>query len=78
MTVPKLTEVTSTTDAPGAISLLPLKRPRRRSTRGSYSWCFRKPPSRKRAAIASARRRPDTAQAPVPTQDLPPFNDSCN
>jgi hypothetical protein len=69
MTVPKPTEKTPTFDAPGEISAMPLKRPRRRSTRGSYSWCFRKPPSRKRVAIAAARALP----APAPAPEISPI-----
>jgi hypothetical protein len=78
MTVPKPTEKTPTFDAPGAISAMPLKRPRRRSTRGSYSWCFRKPPSRKRVAIAAARKLPETVPAPAPAPERQPVNDTCN
>jgi hypothetical protein len=57
---------------------LPAKRARRRSTRGSHSWRFRRPPSRKRVEVTTARGLPETAQAPVPAPDLHPINDRCN
>jgi hypothetical protein len=63
MTVPKPT-TTPTIAAPEKLPLLPPRRARRRSTRPSHSWCFRKPPSRKRVEIAAARFRPETALAP--------------
>ena len=52
------TPTTKTMELPA----LPLRRPRRRSVRPSHSWCFRRPPSRKRVAVATARFQP----APIP------------
>ena len=77
MTVPKPTNKTpTTTTAPEALPALPAKRARRRSTRGSHSWRFRRPPSRKRVEAGAARGLPEVAQAPAP--DLQPINDSHN
>jgi hypothetical protein len=78
MTVPKSTEQSPTTTAPEALPALPAKRARRRSTRGSHSWRFRRPPSRKRVETATARGLPETAQAPMQVPDLNPINDSFN
>ena len=56
----------------GELSALPPRRTRRRSVRPSHSWCFRKPPSRKRVAVATARHQP----APItPVQDICPITD---
>jgi hypothetical protein len=81
MTVPKPTKETPTTTTtpttgPEALPALPAKRARRRTTRASHAWRFRRPPSRKRVEIATARGLPDLA--PAPTPDLQPINDSCN
>jgi hypothetical protein len=76
MTVPKLTETTPTTNAPEALPALPPKRARRRSTRPSHSWCFRKPPSRKRVELSSARGVPEMVLAPV--QGHQPIDGRCN
>lgn len=54
----------TTTGAPEALPALPPKRARRRSTRASHSWCFRRPPSRKRVETAAARFQPQIALAP--------------
>ncbi|HVM84070.1 MAG TPA: hypothetical protein VMW18_09295 [Candidatus Binatia bacterium] len=55
-----------------ALPALPPRRTRRRSVRPSHSWCFRKPPSRKRVAVAAARFQP----APViPVPDICPITD---
>jgi hypothetical protein len=78
MTVPKPTKSTTTTAATEALPPLPAKRGRRRSTRGSYSWRFRRPPSRKRVEVATARRLPETMPAPAPASGFSPLNDSCN
>jgi hypothetical protein len=43
---------------------LPPKRARRRSTRSSHAWRFRKPPSRKRVEAAAARFQPQAVPAP--------------
>jgi hypothetical protein len=65
MTVPKPTKQTpTTTNTPEALPALPAKRARRRSTRGSHSWCFRRPPSRKRVEVATARTLPETVLRP--------------
>jgi hypothetical protein len=64
MTVPKPITTTPTIAAPEKLPLLPSKRARRRSTRPSHSWCFRKPPSRKRVEIAAARFPPQAVLAP--------------
>lgn len=61
MTVPKQSP---TTTAPEALPALPAKRARRRSTRGSHSWRFRRPPSRKRVEVATARFQPQAILAP--------------
>ena len=63
MTVPKPTKETPTKEA-AAITALPPKRARRRSTRGSYSWRFRRPPSRKRVEVAAARFQPEAILTP--------------
>ncbi len=78
MTVPNLPENTPTITASEPLPALPPKRARRRSTRASHSWCFRKPPSRKRVEIATARGLPDPTQAPAPMPDRQPINDSSN
>ncbi len=58
MTVPKPTEQTPTIKASEKLPALPPKRARRRSTRASHAWCFRKPPSRKRVEATAARALP--------------------
>ena len=63
---------------PEALPALPAKRARRRSTRGSHSWRFRRPPSRKRVEVATARGLPENAEAPVQSPDFSPINGSCN
>jgi hypothetical protein len=79
MTVPKPTEKSpTTTHASEALPALPAKRARRRSTRGSHSWRFRRPPSRKRVEIATARRLPEGMPTPPQAPDLYPINDNCN
>jgi hypothetical protein len=65
MTVPNSTETTLTIVAREALPALPPKRARRRSTRASHSWRFRKPPSRKRVEVACARSLPMPAPTPV-------------
>jgi hypothetical protein len=72
MTVPKPTKNSTTTTAPEALPPLPAKRARRRSTRGSHSWRFRRPPSRKRVEVAAARFQPQAILAP----QIPPFGES--
>jgi hypothetical protein len=64
MTVPNLTENTPTIPASEKLPALPPKRARRRSTRASHSWCFRKPPSRKRVELAAARSLPQMVLTP--------------
>jgi hypothetical protein len=64
MTVPKSTQQTPTINPRAALPALPAKRARRRSTRASLSWCFRKPPSRKRVEVATARFQPQAVLAP--------------
>ena len=65
MTVPKPTEKSPTTTlASEALPALPPKRARRRSTRGSHSWRFRRPPSRKRVEVAAARGIAEAILAP--------------
>lgn len=77
MTVPKKPiEPRPTRRASEKLPALPSKRARRRSTRGSHSWRFRRPPSRKRVEVAKGRGLPDTIFAPNP--ELQPINDSCN
>jgi hypothetical protein len=76
MTVPNSTEQTPTIDASEKLPALPPKRARRRSTRASHSWCFRRPPSRKRVDVAKARGLPDVVLAPAP--DRHPIDDRCN
>jgi hypothetical protein len=49
---------------------LPPKAQRRRSVRASYSWCFRRPPSRRRVAVATARGLPELVVRPA-IQTLP-------
>jgi len=62
--VPKTTQQTPTIATPEALSALPPKRARRRSTRASHSWRFRRPPSRKRVEVAAARFQPQMILAP--------------
>ena len=76
--MPKSTEQSPTTTAPEALPALPAKRSRRRSTRSSHSWRFRRPPSRKRVEVATARGLPETAQTPTQVPDPSPINDSFN
>ena len=76
--MPKTNENTPTIKASEKLPALALKRARRRSTRASHSWCFRKPPSRKRVAVACARGLPETIHAPVVAHDLYPLTDNCN
>lgn len=64
MTVPKPIEPTPTTNASEKLPALPLKRARRRTTRASHSWRFRRPPSRKRVEVAAARSLPQVILAP--------------
>jgi len=44
---------------------LPLKRARRRVVRASHSWCFRRPPSRKRVETAQGRALPERTYGTV-------------
>lgn len=44
---------------------LPPKRRRRRVVRASHSWCFRRPPSRKRVETAQARAIPERTYGTV-------------
>lgn len=66
--MPKTTQETPinalTTGAPEALPTLPLKRARRRTTRASHAWRFRRPPSRKRVEITAARCQPQVILAP--------------
>jgi hypothetical protein len=64
MTVPKSTQQTPTIKAAEALPALPAKRARRRSTRASHAWRFRKPPSRKRVEVATARSQPQAILIP--------------
>jgi hypothetical protein len=64
MTVPKPIEPTLTIVARAALPALPLKRARRRTTRASHSWRFRKPPSRKRVEATAARSLPQDILVP--------------
>jgi hypothetical protein len=76
MTVPRPTQETTTINAPEKLPALPPKRARRRSTRASHAWRFRKPPSRKRVETSSARGVPEMVLAPV--QDHLPIDGRCN
>jgi len=63
--VPKPTKETPTTAiAPEPLPALPAKRARRRTTRASHSWRFRRPPSRKRVEVAAARFQPEAVLTP--------------
>jgi hypothetical protein len=64
MTVPKPIEPRLTKRASKKLPALPPKRVRRRSTRSSHAWRFRKPPSRKRVEAAAARFQPQAVPAP--------------
>jgi hypothetical protein len=65
MTVPNSNKETpTTTHASETLPALPAKRARRRSTRGSHSWRFRKPPSRKRVEVTAARCQPQVILTP--------------
>jgi len=44
---------------------LPPKRRRRRSVRASHSWCWRRPPSRKRVETAQGRFLPEQIVQPA-------------
>jgi hypothetical protein len=48
---------------------LPPKRRRRRVVRASHSWCWRRPPSRKRVETAQGRFQPEV----VPHLAIMPF-----
>ena len=48
----------------GTLPALPAKRARRRSVRASHSWCFRKPPSRKRVEATAGRSLPQDILVP--------------
>lgn len=62
--MPKPTEPTLTIVARAELPALPAKRARRRTTRASHAWRFRRPPSRKRVEIATARGLPEPAAMP--------------
>lgn len=64
MTVPKPIEPRPTIGGSKEVPALPPKRARRRSTRGSHSWRFRRPPSRKRVEAAAARFQAQAILAP--------------
>jgi len=64
MTVPNSTQATPTIAGPEKLPALPPKRARRRSTRASHAWRFRKPPSRKRVELAAARALPQEILVP--------------
>jgi hypothetical protein len=64
MTVPNSTENSPTITASEKLPALPPKRARRRSTRASHAWRFRKPPSRKRVELAAARALPQEILVP--------------
>jgi hypothetical protein len=51
---------------------LPPKRARRRSVRASHSWCWRRPPSRRRVETTQGRFLPERALAPaiMPVHEL--------
>ncbi|HVT51456.1 MAG TPA: hypothetical protein VHE77_07810 [Dongiaceae bacterium] len=49
----------------GTLPALPAKRARRRSVRASHSWCWRRPPSRKRVETAQGRSLPEHVLAPA-------------
>jgi hypothetical protein len=53
----------TTAEAPNQASqslpALPPKRARRRVVRASHSWCWRRPPSRKRVEVACGRALPE-------------------
>ena len=68
--MPKPIEPRPTSAASKALPALPPKRARRRSTRASYSWRFRTPPSRKRVDVAKGRFQPELILAP----QLAPLN----
>ena len=42
-----------------SLPALPPKRMRRRVVRASHSWCWRRPPSRKRVEVACGRFQPE-------------------
>ncbi len=70
--MPKPTKTPNLT-APEALPALPSKRARRRSTRSSHSWRFRRPPSRKRVDAAKARFQPQVLLSEPPLPPLPGF-----
>ena len=73
MTVPKPTKNSPNPTAPTeALPPLPAKRARRRSTRGSHSWRFRRPPSRTRVEVAAARFQPQAILMP----QIAPFGEA--
>jgi hypothetical protein len=55
-----------------SLPTLPPKRMRRRVVRASHSWCWRRPPSRKRVATAHGRFLPEPQMQPLllPLPDL--------
>jgi hypothetical protein len=55
----------ATVTVAGGLPALPPRRRRRRSVRGSHSWCWRRPPSRKRVEVAHRRFLPEPVPVPA-------------
>jgi hypothetical protein len=53
------TNVEAPNQASQNLPALPPKRTRRRVVRASHSWCWRRPPSRKRVEVACGRFQPE-------------------
>jgi hypothetical protein len=57
--MPKKTNEKMPVQASQGLPALPMKRTRRRVVRASHSWCFRRPPSRKRVETSQGRALPE-------------------
>jgi hypothetical protein len=55
----KKTKQDTPAQASQALPALPPRRRRRRVVRASHSWCFRRPPSRKRVETSQGRALPE-------------------
>ena len=55
----KKTNEEAPNQASQSLPALPPKRTRRRVVRASHSWCWRRPPSRKRVEVACGRALPE-------------------
>ncbi len=63
--MPKNTNQKPPVQASENLPALPPRRGRRRVVRASHSWCWRRPPSRKRVEVAHGRFLPELAVQPA-------------